>query len=287
MAIIKCARLSRVNADSRRKPRQGQRNSPRSPHVRVQRRSLVLSHSNNESSGHRQRRARACARRPAVPPTATWATSFARPEIPGLPRSPDDSRRSADLEASSLDLADARAGRLDRRRTRVAAEPRRGRSFCCGRPAAARTDGRGRAPRIEQGVREGVHGPARRSDRPLSHQRRARRCARASSDRTSSGCPVVLKADGLAAGKGVVIADDSAQPPKPPSSRAMRERRFGAAGDRLVIEECLTGPEVSFFVVSDGARRAADRIGSGSQADLRRRPRTEHRRHGRVCAEPA
>ena len=34
----------------------------------------------------------------------------------------------------------------------------------------------------------------------------------------------------------------------------MGERRFGAAGERLVIEECLTGPEVSFFVVSDGKR---------------------------------
>ena len=35
---------------------------------------------------------------------------------------------------------------------------------------------------------------------------------------------------------------------------AMTERRFGAAGDRLVIEECLAGPEVSFFVLSDGVR---------------------------------
>ena len=34
----------------------------------------------------------------------------------------------------------------------------------------------------------------------------------------------------------------------------MRERKFGAAGDRLVIEECLSGPEVSFFVVCDGTR---------------------------------
>src|SRR5262249_43910621 len=35
---------------------------------------------------------------------------------------------------------------------------------------------------------------------------------------------------------------------------AMREHRFGAAGSRLVIEECLTGPEVSFFVLCDGTR---------------------------------
>jgi phosphoribosylamine--glycine ligase len=67
------------------------------------------------------------------------------------------------------------------------------------------------------------------------------------------GWPVVLKADGLAAGKGVVIADDL------PAAEAaiiaaMGERRFGVAGDRLVVEECLTGPEVSFFVVCDGTR---------------------------------
>jgi phosphoribosylamine--glycine ligase len=67
------------------------------------------------------------------------------------------------------------------------------------------------------------------------------------------GFPVVVKADGLAAGKGVVIADD-----RPAAEAAivaaMRDRRFGPAGDRLVIEECLSGPEVSFFVVSDGQR---------------------------------
>src|SRR5438105_688106 len=67
------------------------------------------------------------------------------------------------------------------------------------------------------------------------------------------GFPVVLKADGLAAGKGVVIADDRATA-EAAVVAAMRDRRFGAAGDRLVVEECLTGSEVSFFVISDGAR---------------------------------
>jgi phosphoribosylamine--glycine ligase len=67
------------------------------------------------------------------------------------------------------------------------------------------------------------------------------------------GFPVVLKADGLAAGKGVVIAEDL------PTAEAaiiavMQERRFGPAGDRLVVEECLSGPELSFFVLSDGHR---------------------------------
>ena len=67
------------------------------------------------------------------------------------------------------------------------------------------------------------------------------------------GWPVVLKADGLASGKGVVIADDR-QTAEAAIVAAMGERKFGAAGDLLVIEECLSGPEVSFFVVSDGAR---------------------------------
>ena len=67
------------------------------------------------------------------------------------------------------------------------------------------------------------------------------------------GFPVVLKADGLAAGKGVVIADDL-QTAEATARAAMSQRKFGAAGDRLVIEECLHGSEVSFFTVRDGTR---------------------------------
>jgi phosphoribosylamine---glycine ligase len=67
------------------------------------------------------------------------------------------------------------------------------------------------------------------------------------------GFPVVLKADGLAAGKGVVIAQDLTEAEEAVAA-AMTGGRFGAAGERLVIEECLTGPEVSFFVLSDGTR---------------------------------
>ena len=67
------------------------------------------------------------------------------------------------------------------------------------------------------------------------------------------GYPVVVKADGLAAGKGVVIAQDRAEAEL--AVRAlMVDRQFGDAGARLVIEECLTGPEVSFFVLIDGER---------------------------------
>jgi len=69
----------------------------------------------------------------------------------------------------------------------------------------------------------------------------------------SFGLPVVLKADGLAAGKGVVIAQTQAEA-EAALVAAMRERKFGAAGETVVIEECLTGPEVSFFLVCDGTR---------------------------------
>ncbi len=67
------------------------------------------------------------------------------------------------------------------------------------------------------------------------------------------GFPVVIKADGLAAGKGVVIAADLGEA-ETAITAAMTDRRFGDSGSRLVIEECLKGPEVSFFVVSDGIR---------------------------------
>jgi phosphoribosylamine--glycine ligase len=65
------------------------------------------------------------------------------------------------------------------------------------------------------------------------------------------GYPVVLKADGLAAGKGVVIADDRAMADETIRA-AMIDRRFGAAGERIVIEEYLAGEEASYFVLADG-----------------------------------
>ena len=67
------------------------------------------------------------------------------------------------------------------------------------------------------------------------------------------GFPVVLKADGLAAGKGVVVAQDAAEA-EAAVRAAMDDQQFGAAGSRLVIEECLVGPEVSFFALCDGTR---------------------------------
>ncbi len=65
------------------------------------------------------------------------------------------------------------------------------------------------------------------------------------------GYPLVLKADGLAAGKGVVIADDQ-RAAEDAVRAAMVDRRFGSAGDRIVLEEFLIGEEASYFVLADG-----------------------------------
>ena len=63
--------------------------------------------------------------------------------------------------------------------------------------------------------------------------------------------PLVVKADGLAAGKGVVVAPDRAQA-ETALDEFMRRRTLGDAGERVVIEECLSGEELSFIVLTDG-----------------------------------
>jgi phosphoribosylamine--glycine ligase len=66
----------------------------------------------------------------------------------------------------------------------------------------------------------------------------------------AQGAPIVVKADGLAAGKGVVVAETVAE-----AQAAIDEMfggAFGAAGAEVVIEEFMTGEEASFFILSDG-----------------------------------
>ena len=65
------------------------------------------------------------------------------------------------------------------------------------------------------------------------------------------GAPIVVKADGLALGKGVVVAADIAQAVGAVDSM-MLDGKFGASGSRVVIEECLTGPEVTVLAFTDG-----------------------------------
>jgi phosphoribosylamine--glycine ligase len=86
-----------------------------------------------------------------------------------------------------------------------------------------------------------------------------------------AGRPLVVKADGLAAGKGVCVAD-TAEDAFAAIDRIMRKREFGDAGGSVVIEELLLGEEASFHVVSDGTNAVAlapaqdhKRVGDGDR----------------------
>jgi phosphoribosylamine--glycine ligase len=67
----------------------------------------------------------------------------------------------------------------------------------------------------------------------------------------AQGAPIVVKADGLAAGKGVVVAVTEAEA-LDAIAAMMDQRVFGEAGAEVVIEECLVGPEISLFALCDG-----------------------------------
>ena len=95
--------------------------------------------------------------------------------------------------------------------------------------------------------------------------------------------PYVVKTDGLAAGKGVLVTASLAEA-EADVDQKLSGAAFGAAGRRVVIEEGLTGPELSVLVVCDGTRAvplapAQDfkRIGDGDRGP-------EHRGHGRLLA---
>src|SRR5277367_866324 len=79
------------------------------------------------------------------------------------------------------------------------------------------------------------------------------------------GAPLVVKADGLAAGKGVVVAVTEAAAMAAIESM-MDARMFGDSGAAVVIEECLTGDEVSFFALCDGTHA----VSLGSAQDHKR-----------------
>ena len=72
----------------------------------------------------------------------------------------------------------------------------------------------------------------------------------------AQGAPIVVKADGLAAGKGVVVAA-TIEEAEAAIADIMEDRVHGAAGASVVIEECLVGEEVSFFALCDGTHALA------------------------------
>ena len=77
--------------------------------------------------------------------------------------------------------------------------------------------------------------------------------------------PTVIKADGLALGKGVIIAQTKDEAVKAVRSM-MEDMIFGNSGARIVIEEFLTGPEVSVLSFTDGNVVVPHGIVNGSQA---------------------
>jgi phosphoribosylamine--glycine ligase len=80
-----------------------------------------------------------------------------------------------------------------------------------------------------------------------------------------TGAPIVVKADGLAAGKGVVVAGTVAEA-EAAIAAIMEDRIHGSAGAAVVIEECLAGEEISFFALCDGT----DALAFGAAQDHKR-----------------
>ncbi len=69
----------------------------------------------------------------------------------------------------------------------------------------------------------------------------------------AQGAPIVVKADGLALGKGVVVAA-TVDEAKTAAREMMADKKFGESGSTVVIEECMTGPEVTVLAFADGER---------------------------------
>ena len=185
-------------------------------------------------------------------------------------------------------LAESRARRSRRRRARGAARAPGSPTRCAaaGLPCSAarapppRSRARRPSPRSCMARHCGPDGGVRRVFAGCREADAVRRRAARGRER------VVIKADGLAAGKGVVVA---AAPPRPSARRARAcstARPFGDAGARVVVEERLVGREVSMMALVDGERLALLRPRRGSQGGSRRRPRAEHRRHGRLSPSP-
>jgi phosphoribosylamine--glycine ligase len=86
---------------------------------------------------------------------------------------------------------------------------------------------------------------------PTARWRRFSEAEAAKAYLARTGAPVVVKADGLAAGKGVVVAATQAEAAEA-IDEMLTAKRFGAAGATVVIEEFLDGEEASFFALVDG-----------------------------------
>ena len=117
--------------------------------------------------------------------------------------------------------------------------------------AVVRSDGARGAPRGQQGVREGRHAPSRASRPRESRAFAARELDQALDLPRHAGFPVVVKADGLAAGKGVTVAT-TLEEAEAAVRRVLRRRASARRARRVLIEEFLEGQECSLLAFTDG-----------------------------------
>lgn len=116
--------------------------------------------------------------------------------------------------------------------------------------AGIRTLGPSKAAAVLEGSKGFVKDLCAEMGIPTAAYRRFREPGAAKAFADSLGLPVVIKADGLAAGKGVIVAATKAESDK--AIDFMFEGGFGASGAEIVVEEFMDGEEASFFALSDG-----------------------------------
>ena len=215
-------------------------------------------------------------------PRRSATSSTARPAMPASPQVAEcvaDRRRGYRRPGGARP---AREDRLRRGRAGGAAGRGPGRPARGGRHQGLRPVGRGgrsskaprASPRSSAGATTSRPPPTSASptlDRPMAYIE-------------AQGAPIVVKADGLAAGKGVDRRRDGRRRRSRRCATCWSGNRFGAAGAAVVIEEFLDGEEVSFFALVRRRARAAAGRRAGPQARRRRRQRPQHRRHGRLFA---
>ncbi len=118
------------------------------------------------------------------------------------------------------------------------------------RRAACRASGRAKPPRSSRGSKVFTKEFLARHGIPTAGYRKFTRADFDEKWLATQRAPIVVKASGLAAGKGVIIAMTPAEAVE--AARSMLDGRFGDAGNEIVIEEFLDGEEASFIVMCDG-----------------------------------
>ena len=190
-------------------------------------------------------------------------------------------RRRSPRSPELVEFARDDGDRADRGRARGAARRRHRR--CVPRRGPARSSAR-RAPRRSSRARRTSPRPScapRHADRAVPHVHRRARGARVRrgarrADRRQGRRP--------RGGQGRRRRRDARRGATRRSTRCSSTTRWARRARASSIEEFLAGEEASFIVMVDGTPRAAARLVAGPQAAARRRPRPEHRRHGRVLA---